>query len=368
MRTLTHLFAFAGGGNTDPITPAFDPRLSIKQATLLYSDAEAERARWLAEVLKDGGKAVQLQPIPGLSHFSALRTALAQHLAAAPGKVLNLSGSDAARAALAQQAAQQASLPVCVVEPETDRLHWISAPPHFQGFDVADRITLDGYLAAHGYVCESAGAWLGDAPDPLDDIARWLGQLAFSSPRVIESFRDGTLLHGNTSQRPIGRGPLRHIVQYLQARKLLHTLPDGRICVPQPEHRTFISGGWLERWLFRLVIEIAGPGRLQDAARGLRVVNQHGVANEFDLAVLRDNALYLAECKGFARPGVGNETLFKLHSLSEQGDLNAHSLLLCTRALTPTEALRAESLEILVIGGCSPAETRERIARWLHLD
>ena len=367
MKTRHHLLAFAAGANADPITPAFDPRLAIQSVTLLHSTGETARAEWLGEVLRDGGKTVELQRIPNLSRFTSLREFLSTLFDRLPPSILNVSGCDAARAGLALQAALKAGLPVCVVEPETDRLHWLSAPAHFVGFDVADRITLEGFLQAHGYGCQSATTWLGDPADSLDDVAGDLAERCLGNVRLIEGLRDCLQLNGDTAIRPVVGSTLRRMVEDLARRNLLEILPGWRVRIPVPEHRAFLSGGWLERWLFREVLRIAGPGKLQDAACGLRISTEAGVENELDLAVLRDNALYFAECKGYARPGIGNEVLFKLHSLTEQRDLNARGLILSTRAPTAAEALRAENLSLLVIGGDSLAATRQQISTWLQL-
>lgn len=367
MQTRNDLIAFAAGANVDPITPAFDPRLAIRTVTLLHTANETERAECLAQVLRDGGKAVQLQRIPNLSRFASLRELLGSLFKRMPVAILNISGCDAARSGLALQTALLANLPVCVVEPETDRLHWLSAPPHYLGFNVADRITLDGFLQAHGYFCRSATAWLGDPCEPLDDIASDLAERCLGNPRLIEGLRNSLQLNGDCGIHPVVGSALRHIVDKLSQQGLLEILPDWYVRIPEPEHRAFLTGGWLERWLFREILRIAGPDKLQDAACGLKITTEAGVENELDVAVLGDNALYFAECKGYARPGIGNETLFKLHSLTEQRELNARGLVLSTRAPTAAEALRADNLSILVIGGISLAATRQQIARWLQI-
>lgn len=367
MQTRHHLLAFAAGANANPITPAFDRRLAIHSVTLLHGADETDRAKWLAQVLRDGGKGVELQPIPDLPRFSNLREFLEPLLNRLPASIFNLSGGDAAHSALALQSAVLAGVPVCVVEPETDRLHWLSAPAHFVDFDVADRITLEGFFLVHGYSCQSATAWLGDPPDRLDDIATDLAERCLGHARLIEGLRDCLQLKGDVAVRPVVGGSLRRIVEDLAQQELLEILPGWRVRIPEPAHRMFLSGGWLERWLFREVLRIAGPGTLQDAACGLRISTEAGVANELDLAVLHDNALYFAECKGYARPGIGNDTLFKLHSLTEQRDLNARGLILSTRAPTLAEALRADNLSLLVIGGADLALTRQQIADWLQL-
>lgn len=361
------MLAFAAGANADPITPAFDPRLAIHSVTLLHTGGERARAEWLATVLRDGNKSVRLQHIPNLSRFTLLREQLESLFAIESGAIVNVSGCDAARSGLALQAASRVSLPVCVVEPETDRLHWLSAPAHFVGFNVVDRITLDGFLLAHGYHCQSATAWLGDPADVLDDIAGDLAERCLGNAKLIEGLRDCLQLNGDTAIRPVLGARLRRIIDDLAQRGLLEIMADWRVRIPIAEHRVFLSGGWLERWLFREILRIVGPGKLQDAACGLRISTDAGVENELDVAVLRDNALYFAECKGYARPGVGNETLFKLHSLTEQRELHAHGLILSTRAPTVAEALRADNLSLLIIGGVSLSSTRQKIADWLQL-
>lgn len=367
MKSIRLLFAFADAGNVDPVTPAFDSRLAVEEVVLIHSPGEELRARWLARLVQADELRVRLVGVPGLSHFDQLRVQLLSLFKRHPHAAVNISGTDAARAVLAAEAARLAGLPVCVVEPDTDRLHWIHAPSHFQGFDVADRITLDGFMAAHGFSVKSAEAELGDVPDPLDQLSRDFAELAFNGRQEFSKFCGALHFDGYTTTKP-ATGALLTLAKTLEAEGCLEITKTKRLHVPEAAYRVFISGGWLERWLFRTVVELAGPSGLQDAARGLKIVSDLGVENEFDVALLRGNALFVAECKGLTAHGaLGNDLMFKLHSLSEQRELNACALLLCTQPPSDKERQRSRNLDLLLIGGSKMSTIKGRLAEWLVL-
>ena len=369
MKTYPTLICFADGGNVDAITPAFDPRLAIEQALILHAPGELPRAQWLADVVADGDVSTRLVPLPPHSKFGAMRNAIGSVIAQNTPAIVNLSNADAARAAIAFEAARDAGMPACVVEPDTDRLQWLHAPEHFVGFDVAERITLDGYLAAHGFAVTKTEADLGDAADRLDDVARHLFELSLTSPETVQRFCQLMSFTGASSNLPVEGKKMRSVCAYLAERSLITINSKQRVVPNSRDYQSFLSGGWLERWLFRRVILLAGPGRLQAAARGLIMQSEDGISNELDVAVLNDNALYFAECKGISRSVSEQITnaLFKLDSISSQHELQARPLLLTVNPPTDALTARARNLEIILIGGETPEHIDTQLRQWLQL-
>lgn len=371
MHTRTHLIAFAGDENTDPITPAFDKRLGIREVILLHGPRQNTRASALAEVVRDAGIGARILSLPHLHRPEGLATALAACLSHwNEGAIINLSGASPVVAALALRQAERLDLPVCTVEPDTDRLHWISAPPHFASFDVADRITLAGYLAAHGLSIVSTEVELGDPPGPYDEIAGYLLQLACQSPKVIDSFRALMSFHMDGFLTRMPSGAARNVADYLVARQLLER-KGTRLHTSSPAIRRFLSGGWLELAIYRQALALFAPGAPQDAAAGLKFASAENVANELDVVILHNNALFACECKSHAprsdESGIGPDVLFKLHSIAQSHGLAAKPLLVTTMPPTAMELARAQDQDILVLSGATLDGMRETLSRWLGL-
>ena len=109
---------------------------------------------------------------------------------------------------------------------------------------------------------------------------------------------------------------------------------------------------------------------IQDAATGVKVVSESEVGSEFDLAVLYNNQLYLAECKARAPAGkangIGMETLFKIDSLVDHNYLNADGLIVSLSAPTHVERSRAALQDIDIISAADLHQLRSRLKTWLQ--
>ncbi len=370
MRTRPSLISFAGDENTDPITPAFDKRLGIRDVSLLYGPRLQRRAESLAFVVGEAGLAVTTIPLPHLHRPEHLEAALVSILESRREKaIINISGAPPVVAALALRHAERRNVPVCAVEPDTDRLHWISAPPEYTSFEVAENITLDGYFAAHGLNIISTQAELGDPHTQFDEVASYMLHLAFRSPKSIRSFMSLLPFTPDKVLREVPTGKARSLAEYLASHSLLKRHGIQYRASHQGVER-FLTGGWLELAIYRNVIDLFGTGAPPDAAIGLKFASAEGVVNELDVAVLHNNALYVCECKTHSREnayGVGPAVLFKLHSIVNAHGLGAKPLLVSTMPPTRMELARAQDQEILVLSGTSQDGLRDMLTRWLDL-
>ena len=85
----------------------------------------------------------------------------------------------------------------------------------------------------------------------------------------------------------------------------------------RPEEIDYLTGGWLEEYLYGFVKKLVKP---DDIAMGVRIFQknlpQHD--NELDVVFTKDNQLFVMECKtGFASERMFNEIVYKCCALKE---------------------------------------------------
>lgn len=93
----------------------------------------------------------------------------------------------------------------------------------------------------------------------------------------------------------------------------------------------FLTGEWLEVFLFGLLRKHAGPLGLWDAHRGVKPV-RGGVSNDLDVAFMRDYQMQIIECKtGPQEHDAKGDVLFKIEAVRRQyGALRVRSYLATT--------------------------------------
>ena len=109
---------------------------------------------------------------------------------------------------------------------------------------------------------------------------------------------------------------------------------------------------------------------IQDAACGVKIISREGVANEFDLAMLTNNQLYLVECKTILPKGnksIGMDVIFKLDSVSQLGGLEAEAMLVAVGVANEAEQDRADLQQLEIINGKELLNIRDRLRRWIGL-
>jgi len=101
--------------------------------------------------------------------------------------------------------------------------------------------------------------------------------------------------------------------------------------------RFFVNGGWLEQHVYGICLNLKKQYGIQDIGRSIEVERSYcntSVKNEIDVAFLKDNRLYLIECKtkvfSNRHPvhSEGAQALYKLDSLKDLlGGLQARAML-----------------------------------------
>ena len=367
-----HLLAFVDHVESDIITPALDRRFGIHQVSLLCPRSALGLATDIAGVCRSQHLAVTVVTVPPDSQPLALRQQLA---ALAQGAVaFNISAASPVQAALAYDLARERHLPLMSVEAKTDRLIWLLGGEHTRvhsGSDIADGLTLEAYFALYGSRIEHVHYRLSQRHARLEALAAGLAELAVARPQALSLLNRlcNELDARQYSRRPLPRGE-RALRAWLDGCGLVSFDPLGHMRCQDASARFFLGGGWLEVWLLAEVASLLPALPISDAAVGVKI-NHDDVANEYDVAVLCNNRLFLVECKTTAptslhHRGVGLDNLFKLDSAASLGGLHARAMLATLYPPTDSEIARAEAQGIALLYGSMLLQARQTVRQWLQ--
>ncbi|WP_174874582.1 Card1-like endonuclease domain-containing protein [Vogesella oryzae] len=366
-----HLFAFVDRVVTDIITPALDRRFAVTRVSLLCQETELGLAYDIAGVCRSQQLPVEVVTVPPDNQPLALRQRLSELL---HGPLcLNLSAASPVQAALAFELARQRQLPVMALDHRRDRLIWLSGgeqQPLRSGSDIADGLALEDYFALYG--CRLRGTryrlWQRDLR--LETLAAGLAARAATHPHELTLLNRlcNELDARQFSRRLLPRSEhfLRH---WLQQSGMVMFDNIGHLRCNDAPARLFLSGGWLEIWLLSLVARMAPHLPVSDAAVGVKV-SHRGVENEYDVAILCNNQLFLVECKTTApaslgQHGIGLDNLFKLDSAARLGGLDAQAMLVSLYPPTVSEYSRAKGQGIATLAGEALLQADDTLRRWL---
>lgn len=419
MTPTTHLL-LVSNQPTPNLTPALDPAVRPERVILLVSPDMTRRADWLQSVLGPRGIRVERWPIDDawdVEHiqFRVLELLEAERALIAAGAIaLNATGGTKPMAIAAFDAFRAYELPVYYVHPERDRLLWMH-PSDRPAVELANRVRLDDFLAAHG---TRLIARVDDAvPEPQRQLTDWL---VAQNARIAEPL--GTLNWlANGAERDL-RSPVleRRQMQDADLAELIRRFAEAgllqvrrdRLHFPDEAARFYVNGGWLEAHVYDLLRRLrkdlgaspehspaANPepleeqtasanakakrsepasgatARIQDLARSVDIARDGArgepVPNEIDVACLAENRLYIIECKtrrwgdGEAY-GPGANALYRLDALADLlGGLQARAMLVSYRDLPGHVLGRAADLRIQLCDGPRLPELPALLRRWL---
>lgn len=366
-----HLLAFVDHVVSDIISPALDRRFGIERVSLLCQQPDLALAFDIAGVCRNLQLAVTVETLPPDSQPLALRQRLQ---ALAQGAVcFNISAASPVQAALAYDLARVRHLPLMSIEPQQDRLIWLLGGEHstlLNGADIADGLTLEAYFGLYGSRIETLHYRLNRRNPRHEALAHDLALRAASHPKELSLLNRlcTELDEEQYSRRPLSGGE-HHLRQWLEASAMVEFRPGGHMRCVDGRTRFFLAGGWLEVWLLSQLALLVPQLPISDAAVGVKI-SHRGVENEYDVALLCNNQLFLIECKTIApagpnHHGVGLENLFKLDSAASLGGLNARAMLASLYPASNSESDRAHAQQIAMLSGAQFMHAREHLREWL---
>jgi hypothetical protein len=384
MKPSTHLYLVSGQA-TPNITPASDPALAPRRVILLVSPNMRRNAGWLEAVLRRRGLRVEHWPIDdpwNLGHIQTRVLELLEHEAeAVAGQdiALNVTGGTKPMSIAAYEAFRAYEQPIFYVHPEQDRLIWLH-PADRPERDLADRVRLDAFLAAHGVGVDGELQRTPAAAEAFELAGVLIRRLrVLASPlktlNWLAGQAEGGLRSGPLDPWQRGDAELQGLIDLLADQGLLSR--DGEhLRFADESARFFVNGGWLELYVFERLRRLRRNGQaLQDLARGVQVAREvrgKPVRNELDVAFLADNRLYVVECKtrqwrGPRASESGADALYKLDTLVDLlGGLQARGMVVSYHDLPDHDLRRAADLRIHICAGLKLQQLGAELADWVR--
>ncbi len=384
MTETTHL-CLVSAQPTPNLTPLLDPGLAPRRVILLVSPDMSRRADWLEAVLKPRGIAVERWPIEDawdVEHIQLRVLELLEReseLIVPRAIALNATGGTKPMSIAAYEAFRAYDLPIFYVHPERDRLIWLH-PADRPAVDIANRVRLDAFLAAHGARVEASVA--DPIAAPRRDLNNWLIAKVHRLARPLGTLNwlansaEGSLVSRPLEPNQLHDPELGELIDRFAEVGLLRW--DGtRLHFRDEDARFAVNGGWLEEHVFTVLADLKREDRrIQDLARAVDITRRdardHQVKNELDVAALVENRLYLLECKtrGWREDGPidgpGAEALYRLDTLADLlGGLQARAMLVSYLDLPAHTLRRAADLRIGVCAGARLPELRQRLVEWV---
>lgn len=361
------------------ITPVLDENFKPRKVIMLVSPDMQKCASWLEAVIKKRGVKTERRTIDDPWDIGHVRDGVLDLLAGQPeGSVaLNATGGTKLMSIAAYEVFRSENLPIFYVHPEEDRVIWLY-PPNRPSHELADRLKMAEFFQSYGAVVTGQGEKWG-VPNVyrvlteqiirnIDRFEKPLSTLNFWAAKAEQSL-SAVVDDGATTKREFVE-----LIDLFQGADLL-TFQYNKLSFPNEEARFFVNGGWLEQHVYGLCLNLKKQCRIQDIGRSIeveRVYQNKPVKNEIDVAFLKDNRLFLIECKtkryADKHPvhSEGAQTLYKLDTLKDLlGGLQARAMLVSFAHLKPHDLQRADDLGISVCCRKDLAQLQERLQSWL---
>lgn len=349
------------------LTPALSGELRPQRVVLVASDAAmVERAQWLQSIFSAHGMVVELRRLGSAVDFAIMAQDFQRIAAEFPDAALNATGGKKTMTLAAFQAFHAAGRPVFYVEHD-NRLQWL-APDNLPDASLAAELDLRDMLAAHGQILDATGQaakkeHLALAQRLIAQANRW------ARPLVTLGF-DGT---GEEKIIESKHGQLSSQQKQLLGMAVEHGLAsreNGRWLCGKAE-AVFLSGGWLEQCAAQAVREAGRDLATGEVFHGVKFhsVQNPEVKNEVDVAWVRENRLFIIECKAII-PKSKNKSLadflYTLESVRKTGGLSARAALLTWGAEPGAgDRARADDNRIRIFTGATLAHLETALAVWI---
>ena len=354
------------------LIPALDPALRPEKLILATSERYANNAALLQEALQKEGIAVEQMPIPDPFDFASLRECFHALALAEEGIVANITCGTKPMSVAAHDAFVRADRPVFYINDAS--LMWFhdaGRPPH----NLANTLSLEQFLAVHGTDVTHI------IREPLPSLRRKAAYAIFMCLTA-----DGTLAsrlnrYAEEESRQLDKEVSAHPPKDLKA--VLDILAEHGIARQQLGSKNmprladlqaieFARGGWLEEYVFALLQENRHAMGIQDLARNVKL-RKPGEAvnldNEFDVAVLRGNTLYVIECKtgNYAGNNINpKEIIYQLPQITRaSGGLRARGMLLSLHEIKEGMRERARENRLEIIAGKELKEIASRLREFV---
>ncbi len=363
------------------LTPVLDQRYRPQRVVMLVSKDMQARSQALERVYRPRGIQVERCEIQDPWDIERCRQQVEDWLIEQDdmdGVVLNVTGGTKPLAIAAYEVFRNNDLPIFYVHPERDRLIWMH--PAGETVDLADRIRLPDYLTAYGAIQVEIKHPFG-VPESLRHLTgQLISKISYFEP-AISRLNFVAASAGNAQLKSV---PLTDEIQNTPAfAELVALFQDAGVLRQEQDvlifkdedARFFANGGWLEQHVYAAVLNLKSSLAIQDVSCSIEVSRQGQtwVRNELDVAFLKDNRLYLIECKTKRYAGNGqkhseaDDVLYKLDSIRDViGGLKAQAMLVSVKKISQAQLSRAKELNIRVCCHEDIQRLQKKLRHWLE--
>lgn len=376
----THHICLVAESPMPTLGPLLDQAVGAGSATLVHTNYTKKFAEYQAVVLKHKGIKTQLFSLTDAYHLPPIIAELTDLASQYPeGACVNITGGSKLMSIAAWQVFNQPQHHLYYVHLHHDSMVWLNQaqPDH----PIADTIKLPEYFAAHGYLITGHSAT--PAHPSLMQLARFFAQgthqaeLQHLIQLAVKERQAGNNLFRITYPN---HKKMQTLVERIVAANIA-TIKNNQLHLADANAWRFINGEWLEQYTLDCINQLKSQYRkFQDVALGLKVTNptlkfsapesnnMQSLSNELDIVVLRDNTLYLIECKaGRNFPDQADNYTSKLDSLRDTlGGIKGKGLLISQYALNPSSEKRAHEYHVKTLSGSAALKNlKPLLAEWL---
>ena len=358
------------------ITPVMDERFKPKNVVLLVSPDMANRAEWLEQIYIKRGIKSRRWLIKDAYDIDHIRDRIYELLTEyeAGGLALNATGGTKPMSIAAYEEFRELERPIFYVHPEEDRVIWLH-PSKQAGQDLADRIKLPEFLQAYGATVTAQGETFGVPADDRELTEEIITRIAYYS-KALGALN--YLAQQATGSLKVELNPqqmndyILDLIHLFSKHKRL-SIDKQTLTFPTEEARFYVNGGWLEQHVWGQCLNIKKESGIQDIGRSVQVKRLHQgrpVRNELDITFLKDNRLYIIECKtkrfSAKDQGGGADTLYKLDTLKDLlGGLQAKAMLISFTQPNDYDVQRAGDLRLALCCYNELPKLTEKLLAWV---
>ena len=361
-------------------TPILDERFRPEKVVLLVSKSKQLQADNLAKIYKPRGIKVSFWPIDDAWDIEHVRSRIETLLITQTfNKItLNVTGGTKPMSIAAYEVFRENQLDIFYIHPYQDKLIWMH--PKQAAVEIADRIKLTEFLQAHGADHVNRLHQYG-VPKKLRDLTQTIihqikyYKAAISHLNFLASSADNRRLSCPFSTPSGSKStPFLHLIELFEHAGLL-TTQDHTLQFCDEQARFFANGGWLEQFIYACCLDLKSSCTLQDISQSLEVSRRQGketIKNELDVALLKDNRLFIIECKTKRYSGNGQkhsegaDVLYKLDSIRDvlAGE-KSKAMLVSIKPLNKYDLNRAKELDITVCCGEDIQNFKHLLHTWI---
>lgn len=362
-------------GQTIPsLVPLLDPQLATTEVILAATADMGEQALRLQSVLKAQGLRCNQLHLPDPFDMQQLRDCFDRVAKQHSDIVANVTGGTKPMSIAAHASFSAHGHGVFYFRPDGSQIQWLH-PLSRASHTSTPPLSLKTFFAAHGVQLVELNR---DPPaQNHGQAAAALLRAVLGRPELIQLLnRYANSLEGNANAtlNARQRDQLGPVFEILCRHGMAHG--DRR----QPTFKThqesvFARGGWLEEYVFLLVKRLCSQiSGVQDLAMNVKI--HHGKdgqinnPNELDVVLLRNNTLYVIECKTVrfsSKPHEAKNIIYQLDSIIRViGGQYARAMLLSSDEIGKGNSERAQQYRINVQAGDDLARLEATLADFLQ--